>query len=127
MCETLARINFRQYHDAHFYVCVCAAHEHGLNKIKELYPHVSVVFAEKIPAYNNAFNLIQAQDLNLENTESIREWYAEYMKGIHYRGADVNGKGDLAMLYAFQESVPNNSLPILFHQNTNKPLLLKRG
>lgn len=127
MCETLARINFTQFHDAHFYVCVCAAHEVGLKKIKELYPYVSVISAEKIPAQMNAFDLIRAHDLNLENIAAIREWYAEYMKSIHYRGPNINGKGDLAMLYAFQESVPNNSLPILFHQNTNKPLLLKRG
>ena len=43
------------------FMYVCAAHEHGLNKIKELYPHVSVVFAEKNRKKHGSVPIAQLQ------------------------------------------------------------------
>ena len=41
---------------------------------------------------------------------------------------NIYGRGDLGLVYAFQDNTPNNSLPILHFHNDNLSMLLnKRG
>ena len=51
------------------------------------------------------------------------------MKNKGARGTyNIYGRGDLGLVYAFQDNTPNNSLPILHFHNENLSMLLnKRG
>lgn len=49
-----------------------------------------------------------------------------HRKGVH--GKSALGRGDLGMVYAFQNSVPNNCLPLLYYESEKlSKLLNKRG
>lgn len=127
MCEVLAEIDYNSVADAKFYVCVCAAHEQGIYRIKEEFPWVRIIYAEKLLNNTTIFDFVQTKTLGLDDTITLNDWYESFLEKINYRG-DKYGKGNLAMLYAFQEGVPNNSLPILYHNNDQFKLLLrKRG
>ena len=63
------------------------------------------------------------------NRDELRKWYEEFMKNKGARGTyNIYGRGDLGLVYAFQDNTPNNSLPILHFHNENLSMLLnKRG
>ncbi len=116
------------YEDIKVYVCVCAAHEHGINNIMEQYPNVKILAAEYIPLDTDIFSNIYSI-LGYESKDALREWYKDFMKAKGFnRGVNIYGRGDLGLVYAFQDNTPNNSLPILHFHNENLSMLLnKRG
>ena len=127
MSEVLNEINYNQFSDARFYICLCAAHEKGIEKLESQHPWAKVVYAEKILDGTTIFDSIIPETLNLDENVTIKEWYHNFMKKVNFRGPNIYGTGDLSMLYAFCESVPNNSLPILYHKTEQfNPLLKKR-
>ena len=127
MSEVLDEINYKQFPDARFYICLCAAHEKGIKKLESQYPWAKVVYAEKILDCTTIFDSIVPEILNLNEDVTIKEWYRDFMRRVNFRGPNIYGTGDLSMLYAFCESVPNNSLPILYHKTEQfNPLLKKR-
>lgn len=116
------------YVDINVYVCVCAAHEQGINNIIEKYPSVKILAAEHIPSDTDIFSNIY-EILGFESKDDLREWYKGFMKAKGFkRGINIYGRGDLGLVYAFQDNTPNNSLPILHLHNDNLSMLLnKRG
>lgn len=119
---------FSSYSDVFVYVLVCAAHEKGISEIKKEFPFVKVLYAEYIPYNSSLFNAIPAEELGLKDANEVHDWYKNFMhrKGVH--GKSALGRGDLGMVYAFQNSVPNNCLPLLYYESEQlSKLLNKRG
>lgn len=116
------------YEDLNVYVCVCAAHERGINNIHDIFPSVKILTAEYIPVATDIFANIY-EVLGYESRDALREWYESFMKTNGARGLyNIYGRGDLGLVYAFQDNTPNNSLPILYFHNDNLAKLLnKRG
>ena len=116
------------YKDINVYVCVCAAHEQGINNIKAEFPSVKILTAEFIPIDTDIFGNIH-EVLGYESRDALREWYENFMRTNGARGHfNIYGRGDLGLVYAFQDNTPNNSLPILHFHNDNLSMLLnKRG
>lgn len=115
------------YEDINVYVCVCAAHEQGIHNINAKYACVKILAAEYIPQNTDIFANIY-EVLGYESRNALREWYENFMKTNGAKGYNIYGRGDLGLVYAFQDNTPNNSLPILHFHNDNLSMLLnKRG
>lgn len=131
MSTVLKESNVFLYKDVHVYALLCAAHEKAVIKIKEDFPEVHVLCAEYIPEDSCFFEHIPIEQFDLKTVDDIREWYVNFMKGKGLKPkSNCLGRGDLGLVYAFQNNVPNDSLPILFHENEKNSfmyLLKKRG
>ncbi len=124
----LRESQIKNYEGIYVYVCVCAAHEYGIEEILKEFPYVKILAAELIPRNTDIFTNIY-EVLGYENRDELRKWYEEFMKNKGARGTyNIYGRGDLGLVYAFQDNTPNNSLPILHFHNENLSMLLnKRG
>lgn len=114
------------YPDAFIYVLVCAAHEIGIQYILKKYPMVKILCAEFIPIDSNLYSNFPLADFGMQTADEIHEWYVEFMKRKNVSPKNAVGRGDLGLVYAFQGSVPNNSLPLLFYENESLSKLLKK-
>lgn len=62
----------------------------------------------------------------IDTPEEMHKWYVNFMKGKKVSTGNSCGRGDLGLVYAFQNNVPNNCLPILFYENEQLVKLLKK-
>lgn len=112
--------------DARFYVAVCCACKEGIENIKKIYPHVGIAYTELLDENHAFFNSLEYEKIPFENKDKLRDYYEEYALKKKFEKKGLYGKNDMALVYAFQNSTPNASLPILywknkvFHQFLNK-------
>jgi len=126
--NVLRESQINNYNDIYVYVCVCAAHEYGIREINEEFPNVKILTAELIPQNTDIFSNIY-DVLGYKNRDELRKWYEDFMRRNGVKSNyNIYGRGDLGLVYAFQDNTPNNSLPILhFHNDKLSMLLNKRG
>ena len=128
MKTILKEANIEEYEDIYVYVLVCAGHETGLNELKKEFPKVRVLCAEFIPNNSNFFEQIPKDEFEKTSIDEMRQWYVEFMRSKNVSNDNILGRGNLGLLYAFQNNVPNDSLPILYYKNEKLDNLLnKRG
>jgi len=102
------------------------AHKTGIFRIKQLYPAINVIPAEIIDASYDLFS--SGSRLFLNGTNSLPLAKQFYEGFFRKRGAAISkqylyGMGGLGLTVAFDFSIPNASLPILWSKKgTLKPL-----
>jgi len=93
------------------------AHKRGLSKIRKIYPNLHLVTVEVL---NNNHALFDAEGGSFPDSENTaataRCFYYEFLRKrrIGAKKRTRLGFGSLELLYAFEDAVPNNSLPILW-------------
>jgi hypothetical protein len=129
MRTTLDQINFEQYPDVRFYIAVCCACDEGISYIHEKYPKIPIVFTEKLKVSQHSFfQSIDFGSIPFENMEKMKIFYEEFTKGKGFNPSSLYGKGNLALVYAFESSTPNASIPILYFRTAKfNQFLNKRG
>lgn len=126
MAAVLQETRIMQYTDISIYVLVCAAHEVGVEELTKKFPRIRILYAEFIPKDSNFFQNIQYPIFEIKTPEEMHRWYLNFMKGKNVSSGNSCGRGDLGLLYAFNNNVPNNCLPILFYENESLSKLLKK-
>lgn len=128
MAAVLQEAAIDHFPDAFIYVLVCAAHETGIQYISQKFPRVKILCAEFIPVDSNLFFNLPLEDFSMQTVEEIHQWYIDFMNQKKVSPKMAVGRGDLGLVYAFQGSVPNNTLPLLFLETKLlSKLLNKRG
>jgi len=102
------------------------AHKTGIANIKRQYPHIFIIPAEVI---DKSYDLFSSKSrLFLHGTNSLKAAKHFYEAFFKKRGAKISnqylyGKGRLGLTLAFEFSIPNASLPLLWsNKGTLKPL-----
>lgn len=98
------------------YGCL-AAHEHGVGELRRAFPSLHVAAVERLGDGHALFHAEGGSFPDGENSiEDARDFYYGLMddRGIDIVGSNRRGFGHLEIVYAFQHSVPDNSLPILW-------------
>lgn len=128
MSTVLEESKVFQLPDVNVYVLLCAAHEVGINKIVGDFPNAKVLCSEYIPKEASIFEHLPKAEFKLQNATEFHEWYNSFMEKKNVPLKNRFGRGDLGLVYAFQNNVPNDSLPLLYYNNDYlNNLLNKRG
>ena len=125
----LDAIKPENYEDAKFYVAVCCACDEGLVHIHNNYPNVGIAYTEYLVVKDHSFfKSLDYSKIPFESIEELKNFYEEFTIPKKFLKNKLYGKGDLALVYAFQNSTPNASLPILYWSNDQfYQFLNKRG
>jgi hypothetical protein len=104
-----------------------AAHQQGIQTLRQELPHVHVAAVEQLDSRHSLFHPTGQVFPDGENSpEAAREFYLELLQRYQIRAAAglSRGYGELEIVYAFAHNVPNNSLPILWWSRSSqwKPL-----
>lgn len=114
--------------DARFYVAVCCACKRGIDIIKDSYPKVGIAYTELLVEDHAFFDSLEYEKIPFENKDNLKSFYEEYAQKKKFEKKRLYGKDDMALVYAFQNSTPNASLPILYWKNNVfNQFLNKRG
>ena len=125
----LDAIQPEKYVDAKFYVAVCCACDEGLSYIHDCYPNIGIAYTEYLIVEDHSFfKSLDYSKIPFESIEQMKHFYEEFTIPKRFMKNKLYGKGDLALVYAFQNSTPNASLPILYWNNDQfYQFLNKRG
>ena len=125
----LDKIRLEKLNDAQFYFAVCCACDKGIDEIKKSYPKVGIAYTEfLIIEHHSFFDSLEFEKIPFENKEKIKTFYETYTKNKKFDKNKLYGKDNMALVYAFQNSTPNASLPILYWKNkVFNQFLNKRG
>jgi hypothetical protein len=102
------------------------AHACGIAKVKEVYPDVVIVPAEVIDGDYNLFG--KQSRLFIDGSNSLESAKAFYEEFFRRNNATISkdylyGKGELGLTLAFEFSIPNASIPLLWSKKGSlKPL-----
>ena len=98
-----------------------AAHKKGLSKLRKIYPYLHLVTVEVLNNNHALFDAEGGSFPDSENTTAIaRSFYYEFLRKRRIGTKKIRlGFGSLELLYAFEDAVPNNSLPILWWPQSN--------
>lgn len=114
--------------DARFYVAVCCACMKGIENIKKTHPQVGIAYTELLIEDHAFFDSLEYEKIPFENKDDLRSFYEDYAQKKKFNTNRLYGKDDMALVYAFQNSTPNASLPILYWKNNVfNQFLNKRG
>lgn len=98
------------------YGCL-AAHRYGIQSLQKMFPKLHIAAVERLDDSHALFHSDSGTFPDGENSaEKAKEFYYSLLsdRGINISGPDRRGYGHLELAYAFQHSVPDNSLPILW-------------
>lgn len=124
--DVLNDLCINKYKNINFYIAVCTAHEVGLKNLESKYPNVKIAYSELLTDNNSFFYSIDLSETEYKDIDDLKEKYQAYIISHDFKNKKY-GYGDLGLLYAFEQSTPNGSLPILYYE-TEKfiPLLRKK-
>jgi len=102
------------------YAPVMASHE-GMEKLRPMQPHVLVVAAEVLQGFHKFFSADNWQLLTngkISETDA-RKFYEDLLRArnLPFTGHEY-GHSDMELCVGFEHSSPDNSLPILWHQDS---------
>ena len=117
------------YKDAKFYVAVCCACDQGLTHVHTYYPNIGIAYTEFLTVDDHSFfKSLDYTKIPFESADKLKQFYEEFTIPKKFLKNKLYGKGELALDYAFQNSTPNASLPILYWSNDQfYQFLNKRG
>lgn len=98
------------------YACL-AGHSEGIGMLQGSFPQLHISTVECLDDSHAIFHPKAGSFPDEVNSaESARDFYYQLLadRGIHIVGPDRRGFGHLEVVYAFEHSVPDNSLPILW-------------
>ena len=115
----------------HCFIYGClAGHETGINSLRSLFPSLHVATVERLDDSHALFHADGGSFPDEVNSaECARDFYYDLIhdRGFNLAGPDRRGFGHLEIVYAFEHSVPDNSLPILWwHQSSQWHYLFDR-
>ena len=97
-------------------------HKDGIQKLRNEFPELSVGVVEKLDDNHALFHNDAISFPDSENTtELARNFYYDLLEkyGINLGGRDRRGFGCFELVYAFEHAVPDNSLPILWWEDSS--------
>ena len=104
------------------YVCL-AGHEQGIGVLQTAFPGLNVAMVECLDDSHAMFHADAGSFPDEVNSiESARNFYYDLLDyhGISISGPDRRGFGHLELVYAFEHAVPDNSLPILWWDESDQ-------
>lgn len=129
MCSALDKIGINKYPECCFYIAVCCACKDGIVFIHKKYPNIQIAYTELLTKEEHSFFYsIDEKKIPLEVMSNLKDFYEKFTIGKKFNKQQLYGKGNMALVYAFQNSTPNASLPILYYKtNSFNQFLNKRG
>ncbi|MFM0565640.1 phosphoribosyltransferase-like protein [Paraburkholderia sediminicola] len=101
---------------------VAAAHEDGINELRQAFPFVEIVCADLLSA---SYHLFDSERLDAKYRVSITGLLRnQYLEIAGRAGLPLDGKagpfgfGNQGLSYAFEHATPNNSLPIYWYSGS---------
>lgn len=127
--KALDVINPSGYKEAFFYVAVCCACDDGINYVHDYYPQVGIAYTEYLTVGDHSFfKSLDYTKIPFESMEKLKEFYESFTTPRKFLSKKLYGKNDMSLVYAFQNSTPNASLPILYWKSSEfNQFLNKRG
>lgn len=127
--ETLDAINPSSYKDAYFYVAVCSACDDGIEYIHRYYPTIGIAYTEYLSVKEHSFfQSLDYTKIPFNSLEKLKDFYESFTKPKGFLKNKLYGKNGMALVYAFQNSTPNASLPVLYWKSQEfNQFLNKRG
>ncbi|MCA9216997.1 MAG: hypothetical protein KDB27_28205 [Planctomycetales bacterium] len=98
------------------YACL-AGHKHGIDTLRRAFPDLHVATVENLDDSHAVFHAESGSFPDGVNSiETAKDFYYDLLddRGITIVGQDRRGYGHLEIAYAFEHAVPDNSLPILW-------------
>lgn len=104
------------------YGCL-AAHEKGVDHLSSQCPNVHIATVERLDDSHALFHDAAGSFPDGANSaECAKDFYYQLLndRGFGNLGSDRRGYGHLEIVYAFEHSVPDNSLPILWWDKSSR-------
>lgn len=98
------------------YGCL-AAHRHGIESLRTMFPRLHIAAVERLDNNHALFHSDSGTFPDGVNSpEDAKSFYYSLLskRGINITGPNRRGYGHFEIAYAFEHSVPDNSLPILW-------------
>jgi hypothetical protein len=124
--DTIKEWTFDKYEDTFFCIGVCVAHEEGLKKLYKEYPKFKAAYTELLLNEDSFFNSVDYIEFDLTSSEALGRYYAGIMDTKGVKNVDLLGFGSLGLLYAFEHNIPNNCMPIIYHESKSYKPLIRR-
>lgn len=106
------------YVDTSCFIYGClAAHRHGVDSLQKAFPKLHIAAVESLDDSHALFHNDSGTFPDGTNSaENAKSFYYSLLsdRGINISGPNRRGYGHLELAYAFEHSVPDNSLPILW-------------
>ncbi len=116
--EFLFDTNLADYVGTSCFIYGClAAHRHGIDSLQKMFPKLHIAAVERLGSSHALFHSDSGTFPDGENSaEDAKSFYYSLLsdRGINIIGPDRRGYGHFEIAYAFEHSVPDNSLPILW-------------
>lgn len=124
----LQKINFTKYADAQFYIAACAIHDDGMELLRKKYSFTKYAYAEHLtPNVSFLKGVDYVSPINC-TPEILDRFYINMLKEKGFAARHPYGFWGMGLNYAFDKSVPNDSIAILhLHNDHFNALLTKRG
>ena len=120
----LADTGLESYLSSSCFVYAClAGHEQGIGALKTLFPSLNIATVECLDDSHAIFHADAGSFPDGANSiESARDFYYDLLadRGINISGPNRRGFGHLEIVYAFEHAVPDNSLPILWWDESDQ-------
>jgi len=102
------------------------SHEAGVKKLSSILPNVNLTSSEKLDASSDVFK--HSFDDNENDEAKARIFYTHLLTKYNFRPSENNiyGYGNLALAYAFNDSIPDNCLHLFWVKKDNWHPLIKR-
>lgn len=105
--------NLLNNQDLFFAYAPLTAHKFGIEVLAKEYPNLKITCVELLDESNGIFN--RAFNDGVNTVESSRKFYLDLMKRkTGSSDGDLLGYGRLELAYAFEQSVPDNNLLLLY-------------
>lgn len=125
--EAFLKINDPYRKNLKLIYCPLTAHEEGINYIRTNYPEVIVSPVEILDNNYSFFSHEYMPKISEEiKMEDLRQLYSDVMKRTKLRPEQYFGYGEKSLLYIYDLSSPNNSLPILTYNDQNWTNIFER-
>ncbi len=116
--------NLSTYAPSFSYIYGClAAHDHGIGLLRGMFPSLHIATVERLDDSHAFFHASGGSFPDEENSvECARDFYYNLLddRGFGITGSNRRGFGHLEIAYAFEHSVPDNSLPILWWDHSSQ-------
>lgn len=118
------KFNISSFPEVRFIFCPLIAHEDGVSRINQTHNNVTVLGVEQLSKGTQTFC---KESFIFTDPDAARQYYSSFVSNLGITSNQFPlGYGQQELALAFEESIPNETLPIFWSDKMNCPLVRRR-